>query len=387
MEDKNTTLKDKELPIDVGPAVGYNIVIAGSDDPEETPVPVYTTLQGSELSTAKIYVGQAVTVLNTEENWCEVEIGKHKGWMHSEHLAFQPSPALKHKNEAVTWSKYTGHLYGEGRAPELNDVRQGDLNDCFFLAPLAALANNPVGKKLIMAVLCGVKPGIFAVTFCNLNDDNTIKLDKKGDTVAVDCWFPLPNELAKQNEKFLYCPAKPFHSKGIPLWSAIMEKAYARWDDEGYAGMDEQTCSRAIAHLTGLEPLSLHWNQQAKNFGEIKWEHNTFKFEESEDDDGVVLSKARPEDLMKLLRAVNINTCILVAGSPKKWAKNVAALVELYKLTKGHQYVILDLEEDGQVSLWEPNKGPMEKKMPIDHFAALFEDVLMVDCTKSLFLI
>lgn len=49
------------------PQKGYNIVVAGSDNPEETSVLVYDSPNGQPLEETEVFIGQAVAVLQVKE--------------------------------------------------------------------------------------------------------------------------------------------------------------------------------------------------------------------------------------------------------------------------------------------------------------------------------
>src|SRR6185312_13194963 len=108
----------KTLGENTQPQKGYNIVVAGSDNPEETPVPVYDSPNGQPLKEIEVFIGQAVAVLQVKEAWCQVQRPEFKGWMPVAHVAYQPKP-LQPK---ITWSRSKGSLYGMQHAPELDDV-------------------------------------------------------------------------------------------------------------------------------------------------------------------------------------------------------------------------------------------------------------------------
>ncbi|HZU67601.1 MAG TPA: C2 family cysteine protease [Ktedonobacteraceae bacterium] len=387
MDDKKGIINQQPTKVSgshAPPQTGYYIVVGDAEHPEAKEVPVYDRRQGEPATKASI--GQAVKVSQIQEAWCQVQRPEFNGWMPVAHVAFQPQPA----QTKITWSKSNGPLYGKNGAPDPDDVRQGNLGDCYFLAPLAAIANTLDGKKLIMAMLRPKAPGLFQVTFCNINSKNKVYLNQEEDSVIVDSWFPLASSDNSKPATFLYCPAKPIHDTSIPIWPAVLEKAYAQWDPDGYKGLDNQACSRAIAHLTGLEPRSLHWNPTSTKQAKITWNNRTFAFEEQEDEMKdkmkAELPNVDPADLLLVLREASKNAdAILVAGSLIKSKNDTNFLDEAYEIKDSHQYVILQINEDGSLLLWEPKAGQLKKPLPIEKFAQLFDDVLTVNCSQSLF--
>lgn len=389
---------------------GYYIVVAGSGsedaDSDDEEVPVYDKPDGKKLKKVEIYIGEAVKVLEVKETWCRIQTQENgEGWVLATCLGSQPEVEAMD----ITWGKSQGPIYNSQGSPAMDEVKQGDLGDCYFLAPLAALANTPSGKKIIMAMLERASLDTFRVTFCNIAEDtNKVYFDPK-ETVTIDCWFPT---VIDNGEYFLYCPVQLIGNRNVPIWSALMEKAYAKWDPDGYAGLNDQACSRAIAHLTGLEPMSLHWNSSSTQMAQIAWDVHTFTFEKAEDEKGgeegsndktgstketaksskaegeasSTLPNVQPKDLFQALQPyVGKTDHILIAGSLIKEKDDEKFLDEEYQIRDSHMYVILGLTDTGLI-LWEPKHGKLEKALPIEKLAALFDEVLMVDCSASLFL-
>ncbi len=130
----------------------------------------------------------------------------------------------------------------------------------------------------------------------------------------------------------------------------------------------------------------MHWDPASAKQAKITWNDKTFAFEEQEDKMKVELPNVDPEDLLQVLREAGKDpNTILVAGSLIKSGKDIDFLDEEYKIKNSHQYVILRVDEDGSLWLWEPKAGKLEKPLPIKKFALLFDDVLTVNCSKSLF--
>ncbi len=102
-------------------------------------------------------------------------------------------------------------LWGTG--PTMNDVNQGQLADCYFLANIQALAQNQPGRLQNMAVDLG--DGTYAVQFFS-NGQATY--------VRVDASLPGNGYYAVGNQGSLMY-AHPGASGDI--WAPIMEKAYA----------------------------------------------------------------------------------------------------------------------------------------------------------------
>ena len=84
------------------------------------------------------------------------------------------------------------------------DVVQGQLGDCYFVAALAALAATPAGRAQIRQMIHDNGDGTFTVTFAN------------GQKVTVDDDF------------WVGADGVRYAKVGDDLWAAILEKAYAQ---------------------------------------------------------------------------------------------------------------------------------------------------------------
>jgi calpain-15 len=119
---------------------------------------------------------------------------------------------------------------------EPNDIKQGQLGDCWFMCALSSLAERPDLVRRLFITENAEKSGIYKVRFC-----------KGGEwvNVVVDDYFPcFPN-------------AGPIFSRsqGNELWVLLLEKAYAKlhgsymllrggWANEGM--MDLTGCPTAV---------------------------------------------------------------------------------------------------------------------------------------------
>ncbi len=129
-----------------------------------------------------------------------------------------PLPVPHDDDRVVTWAPMLGQLFVDGIS--VNDVRQGDLGDCFFVASLAALAWAQ--PERIARAITPRPDGLFDVA-----------LFSKGRrvTVTVDTVFP-----RRSGAPAYVSPTSPGE-----LWGMVLEKAYARWRgnyralDRGYA--------------------------------------------------------------------------------------------------------------------------------------------------------
>lgn len=317
------------------------------------------------------------------------------GFVRSNRLLRQPAPRVAELGVVPrSWTKAHGPLLGR-KGPRMKDVRQGDLNDCFFLAPLAAIAGTPRGKALIADILRDRGDGSFSARFAALDDDNQIGAREE---VVVDRWLP-----SDKSGKPLYNQPQHSLAEELPIWAALLEKAYAQWDEDGYAGLNMAAASRAIAHLTGLEPESLEWDTESKSVlgrSELDWAQDTFRQEELEDieaeredvasqvDDTQDVERPRPVKdidavhLHAMLRAAKRDpNAVLVAESRSEGDDHTSFLDKQKQVRDSHVYVIREVYKDQSLLLWDPITGN-SKRLGADKFREFFSRVLRASLAK-----
>lgn len=141
--------------------------------------------------------------------------------------------------------RYTeGSLFQNGISHD--DIKQGYINDCFFLAGLGAtVVQSP---EIIQNMFIDNGDGSFTVRFYN-----------KGvaDYVTVDRYLPTNNI-----GNLVYANAGDYHgNSNNELWVALAEKAYAQLNESGWINQDNTNSyngignagylSDAFAHITG----------------------------------------------------------------------------------------------------------------------------------------
>jgi hypothetical protein len=183
-----------------------------------------------------------------EGDWIEVFVwsGVSKnGWIRRDQYLPQIDLVDKDKNRLHWVELWNPDLFEV--APGLTDVRQGDLNDCFLLASLAAMAGTPLGVgTLTQMITCVPDTRTYSVRFYEKDDEDEFTIPRD---VVVDAWLPVT-----AGGDFAYClrgyRALP-DSQG--LWSAIIEKAFAKFlGNDGYAGLDDEgDPDDAMGQLTG----------------------------------------------------------------------------------------------------------------------------------------
>jgi Ca2+-binding RTX toxin-like protein len=129
-----------------------------------------------------------------------------------------------------TYTRFSGSPLFSSAGPLMTDIRQGQLGDCYFLAPLSATAKTNPDK--IRQSVVDLGDGTFAVQFFKNGSPTYIRVDADLPTVnGVTVYDRLPGSGA--------------------LWAAVMEKAYAffRRLDGQYASLAGGTAGETFASL------------------------------------------------------------------------------------------------------------------------------------------
>ena len=144
-----------------------------------------------------------------------------------------------------TYRYVSGSLFQGGA--NINDIVQGGVGDCYFVAALASVADNKVGYINNMFID---------------NGDNTytVKFFRNGvaDYVTVDRYLPVN---AGGNSVYAGWNGGSYTETNNELWVALAEKAYAQLNESGWIGQNNTNTYAGIAgglaylpmqHLTGL---------------------------------------------------------------------------------------------------------------------------------------
>lgn len=304
-----------------------------------------------------------------------------EGWVNSEYLTEQPIPKARTN---MDWATSEGRLYSQrSRGPVKSDVRQGNLADCFFLAPLAAIAGTPSGKALIKRTLRKNEDDTFTTSFHQTDDDMRLR---GREYITVDRSMPVTDR-----GTYLYNQqgADPSDSS-VAIWASVMEKAYAKWDeDEGYKGMDMENASRAILHLTGLEPESLRWDIDSgeEHALEDGWEDDTFHQEILEDAEGGDERPRAPKDitadtLKKLLRAAKMKPDIILVAESNNVSNDDSNYLDPERtILDSHVYVIDEVSKGGQIKLYDPRGDYVT--ITVARFRQYFNRVLKANMAEA----
>lgn len=145
----------------------------------------------------------------------------------------------------TTYRYVNGSLFQGGA--NKNDVDQGGVGDCYFVAALASVADNKVGYINNMFID---------------NGDNTytVRFFRNGvaDYVTVDRYLPVNSD---NNAVYAGWNGGSYTEANNELWVALAEKAYAQLNESGwigqnntntYAGIDGGLAYLPMQHLTGI---------------------------------------------------------------------------------------------------------------------------------------
>lgn len=210
--------------------------------------PITLTSTATGTSGASVDDGSACEVLEVSGDKAKVRVRKGEknvdGWV--DRALFSDNPGLTRDEDDKTlmddyvFQKFDGDLSPVD--PTGKDTAQGAVGDCFFIAAMAAVANaSPT--TITDAITYNKEKGTYTVRFFEEGRGGT----RKPVYIEVDEYLPV--------EKGTADPAYA-GDPGVPLWPAIMEKAYAKWKG-GYDVIGEGgDGGAAMAELTGARSTS-----------------------------------------------------------------------------------------------------------------------------------
>jgi hypothetical protein len=149
-----------------------------------------------------------------------------------------PEPTLT--GYATGYSSFASNPLFASTGPGDNDIEQGDVGDCYFLATLSAVAKtNP---QLIRQSIVSLGDGTYAVQMFNASGVKTyLRIDAE---LPITSWGALAFDGA---------------GTGNDIWAALLEKAYAyyRSDAGSYASINAGYMSDAFTAM-GLKNESIY---------------------------------------------------------------------------------------------------------------------------------
>lgn len=140
---------------------------------------------------------------------------------------------------------------------EPNDIKQGELGDCYFLSSLAALAERPNLIQRLFSNKEISEEHCYCVWLCH---------DGIWEAVVLDDYFPCRNNKVPAFSK----------SNGKELWVLLLEKAYAKLHG-GYDKIEAGVTGYALKDLTGAPFTSVECNNNTPAVWKFIIEHDEKK--------------------------------------------------------------------------------------------------------------
>ena len=200
--------------------------------------------QQGGTTVATVTEGTAAELLKTSGDRVQVRVrvGEEQktGWVAKALFSDQPAMAKDDEHPGLrsdyVFSKFDGDL--SPKNPTGKDANQGALGNCFLIGSMAAVANT-APHIIEEMVKYDASKGTYTVRF--YEESGRGKFTPV--FIDVDGWLPT----AANNRKDPSFAGDP----GTPLWSAIVEKAYAKWKG-GYDSIgDGGVGSEAMEEITG----------------------------------------------------------------------------------------------------------------------------------------
>ena len=154
----------------------------------------------------------------------------------------------------TTYRLVSGSLFVNG--PAYGDIIQGQLGDCYFVAALASVAK--FSPQVIQQMVTDNGDGTFTIRFYNAGVADYVTVDRDLATTSSGAI-----EYAGVGGNF--------NNSGNELWVALIEKAYAQINEEGwlghtasnsYAAIDSGYSDLAIEQISGAN-AAWTWNTSA----------------------------------------------------------------------------------------------------------------------------
>ena len=138
-------------------------------------------------------------------------------------------------NTSYVYKDYSGNPLFVG-TPEMDDINQGSVGDCYWLAGLGSLAMTD--PELIEQSVTELGDGTYAVRFYD-NSYNEVYLRLDGDLAVRGSWSTSLSYAKQGNDG--------------EIWAPVLEKAYAyyRYGENSYASLSGGWMSEAYRHVGG----------------------------------------------------------------------------------------------------------------------------------------
>lgn len=174
---------------------------------------------------------------------------------------------------------------------DVNDIEQGDLGNCYFLASICGLAEMPQRIKSIFQTQVANKNGKYSMRFFVQGVPTIVTVDDR-----IPC---------SKNSPHMPLFSKP---KGKELWAILIEKAWAKLF-QGYMKIEAGVVSKALEYLTGAPSFF-------------------FSLEDQSDD-----------EVWKNLKLADLKKYVIGAGSREDVSQEETGIVP------GHAYTVVSVHE------------------------------------------
>jgi hypothetical protein len=242
----------------------------------------------------------------------------------------------------------------EASAVAVDDVRQGELDDCYWMASVAALANHPKGPSKIESMIRpGASPSEYEVTFAN------------GDKQVVDTrYLALNGALFGRGTDVRM--ASMMDRGPAELWPAILEAGFALRKGKP---LDDARTTTMIADRYDALNFGQSKNAMVSLVGDS---HKVNAFEKFPDSGGTN-RLFTPEAAENAIRAAAKDPNVIVVVETGTDAASAS-------LRADHAYTFLGVDDHGNIHLRDPIGG-MEHTMPIREATNVLKTVTVATLT------
>ena len=171
----------------------------------------------------------------------------------------KPTDILNDRNNTELL-EVSGNAYNN-QAPDAKDITQGELGDCWLIAPMMAMTMSNHWNSHI-ASLIRQNGQDYEVELGNTVNINT-GIGAQTQLVTISGWIPIL-DIGTGQKEFLYAqqqldvPAKISGGHPVPVWPSLLEKAAAQsYGGGSYQGLDDKDANIGFQLLGHTQPQTL----------------------------------------------------------------------------------------------------------------------------------
>ena len=144
----------------------------------------------------------------------------------------------------ATYNSDSNQLFGSSGQPDIHDIQQGQLGDCYFEASMMVVAQND--PSIIQSMFIKNDNGTYGVRFF---------INGKATYVTVNDQLPF----------YTNYPTYLYYNSSNHIWASLLEKAYVQLNAEGVTGQD---IGNAYGNINGglYEPLTQLTNKSVNGY-------------------------------------------------------------------------------------------------------------------------